>query len=44
VDAMVMRKIVLASDVNAIKDLIRYGDNGFLFHKNNLEDLKRVLY
>ena len=44
VEAMAMRKIILASDVNAITDLIRYGDNGFLFHKNSLEDLKRVLF
>ncbi|PKP61714.1 hypothetical protein CVT91_02150 [Candidatus Atribacteria bacterium HGW-Atribacteria-1] len=43
-EAMAMRKIILASDVNAIKGIIRHGDNGFLFHKNNLEDLKRALF
>lgn len=44
VEAMAMRKIILTSDVNAITDLVKHGDNGFLFQKNNLEDLKRVLF
>jgi glycosyltransferase involved in cell wall biosynthesis len=42
-EAMAMGKIVIASDVGAIREMFRDKDTGYLFRKNNLSDLVGVL-
>ena len=38
-EAMAMEKIILGSDINSIKNLIKNGVNGFLFKSGNKDDL-----
>jgi spore coat protein SA len=42
-DAMVMGKPVLGSNVDGIAEVITHGENGYLFQKGNLESLQRTL-
>lgn len=42
-EAMAMGKIVIASDVGAIREMFRDKDTGYLFRRNNLIDLVSVL-
>lgn len=42
-EAMAMGKIVIASDVGAIREMFRDKDTGYLFKKNDLSDLVAVL-
>jgi len=42
-EAMAHKKIVLASDVGGMKELVKDGENGFLFRSDSIEALKKVL-
>ena len=42
-EAMAMGKVVIASNVGGIPELIENGRTGFLFEKGNPEDLKKVI-
>lgn len=42
-NAMALRKIVVASDVSGINNLIRHGENGFLFQHGDVDSLCTVL-
>jgi glycosyltransferase involved in cell wall biosynthesis len=42
-EAMALGKIVIASDVGAIREMFRNNDTGYLFKRNDLEDLVAVL-
>jgi len=42
-EAMALNKIILASDVAALKEIIDNGVNGFLFKKDNVNDLANNL-
>jgi len=42
-EAMALNKIILASDVAALKEIIDNGVNGFLFKKDNVNDLANKL-
>jgi glycosyltransferase involved in cell wall biosynthesis len=44
-ESMAMEKIVLGSDVGGIKELVTNGQTGFLFEKENVDDLvDKMLY
>lgn len=38
-EAMAMGKIVLASNVGGLKELVNEGENGYLFEKDNVDDM-----
>ena len=40
---MAMEKLVLASNVGGITEVIKHGENGYLFEKGNMGSLKQVL-
>jgi len=42
-EAMAMEKVVLVSNVGGMAEAIRHGENGYLFSKGNIGELKRVL-
>jgi glycogen synthase len=42
-EAMAMEKSVLGSDVGGIAEVIKHGENGYLFKKGNIEDFKNTL-
>ena len=42
-EAMAHKKIVLASDVGGMKELIKDGENGILFKSGSIESLEKVL-
>jgi len=42
-ETMAMEKLILASNVGGIAEVIRHGQNGYLFEKGNMESLKQVL-
>jgi glycosyltransferase involved in cell wall biosynthesis len=42
-EAMAMEKSVLGSDVGGISEIIKHGENGYLFNKGNFEDFTNVL-
>lgn len=42
-EAMAMEKTVLGSDVGGIAEVIRHGENGYLFEKGNMESFKETL-
>jgi glycosyltransferase involved in cell wall biosynthesis len=42
-EAMALGKIVIASDVGAIREMFRNNDTGYLFKRNDLDDLVAVL-
>lgn len=42
-EAMAMEKPVLGSNVGGIAEVIRHGENGYLFQKGNMESFKKVL-
>ncbi|MEW6260835.1 MAG: TIGR04063 family PEP-CTERM/XrtA system glycosyltransferase [Thermodesulfobacteriota bacterium] len=42
-EAMAMQKVVVASDVGGLRELVREGENGFLFRAGDACDLVRVL-
>lgn len=42
-EAMALGKVVVASDVGAIREMFTDGTSGFLFRKNDRDDLERVL-
>src|SRR5262249_31525607 len=42
-EAMSMGKLVVASDVGGLVELVRDGDTGLLFHAGDVEDLERAL-
>ncbi len=42
-EAMAQGKVVIASDVGAVKEMFSDGYSGFLFRKNDRDDLARVL-
>ena len=42
-EAMAMEKPVLGSNVGGIAEVIRHGENGYLFEKGNMESFKRTL-
>ena len=42
-EAMAQDKLVLASDVGGHKELIRHGDNGWLFQANNIDALAKTV-
>ena len=43
-ESMAMEKIVLGSDVGGIKELVRNGDTGFLFEKENVNSLVEKIH
>ncbi len=43
IDAMELGKPVIASNVGGIPEIISHGQNGYLFEKNNLDDLEQRL-
>ena len=42
-EVMAMEKPVLGSNVGGIAEVIRHGENGYLFEKGNMESFKRTL-
>ena len=38
-EAMAMEKAIIASNVNALQEIVKDGYNGLLFEKDNIEDL-----
>jgi glycosyltransferase involved in cell wall biosynthesis len=42
-EVMAMEKPVLGSDVGGIGEVIRHGENGYLFEKGNMESFKKTL-
>jgi glycosyltransferase involved in cell wall biosynthesis len=42
-EGIVAQKIVVASDINAFKEIINHGENGFLFEAGNAEALASIL-
>lgn len=42
-EVMAMEKPVLGSNVGGIGEVIRHGENGYLFEKGNMESLKKTL-
>jgi len=42
-EAMAMQKVVVASDVGGLRELVHEGENGFLFRAGDASDLVRVL-
>ncbi len=42
-EAMAMQKVVVASDVGGLRELVHEGENGFLFRAGDAGDLVRVL-
>ena len=43
-EVMAMEKTVLGSDVGGIKEVIKHGENGYLFKKGDMDDLKEKLF
>jgi glycosyltransferase involved in cell wall biosynthesis len=40
---MAMEKPVLGSDVGGIAEVIKHGENGYLYEKGNMESFKKAL-
>lgn len=43
-EVMAMGKTVVASDVGGLAEVIKHGENGYLFHKGDNQDLENILY
>ena len=43
-EAMAYKKLIIASDVGGMKELIEDGENGILFESESVYELEKVIY